>query len=123
MIGAYGTRRGIGQVLTFLAEDDIPLDPAHGVGQGKGLILGKPDDEIGEALSAFRADTGSLLNSWMSRASDGAADGIWSLVMLQLAGHHENPGIFIPPVNGPIFWDANSWALDSASFTAAATRS
>ena len=60
VVVAYGTRGGIGQVLTLLAEDDVPLDPAHCIGQGKRLILGQPDDEIGEALGAFRADAGEL---------------------------------------------------------------
>ncbi len=55
-VGTDLARRGVGQVLALLTEDDILLDRSNGVGQGVGLFVGQPDDVVRQTLSAFGAN-------------------------------------------------------------------
>jgi hypothetical protein len=61
VVGANGTWRLIGQILAFLAEDNILFRGAHRIRQGVGFFFGQANNVVSKALGGLGAYSGKLM--------------------------------------------------------------
>src|SRR6266545_7287729 len=108
-VGADRARVDVGHVVARRAVEDLLLDLDDRARQRLGLGGGTLEDMVGEARGRLAADAGELRQ---------LVDEVG-----QRRRGQNSPGIFIPPVIAPRFFDISSSTLREASLTAATTRS